>query len=126
MNAAELRLKTSLLGFSGRDLQRIFTSMDDAADVLTGQAPVPARTAEIVSAWWEEAMTAVENTANQALQDAAAGREVVLTRYGRHHLLPSEQGAHASSLHAWDFHLGLIIQRLDDHAVPYRVETVSD
>lgn len=129
MNFSELRLKTGLLGFSPRDLNEIFADLDGEADqVLTGRLPVPDRVARIVGIWWEELTTAVTNTVEDACRhhEEDPHHVTALTRYGRHHLLPREQGAQASSIQAWDYHLGLIIKALEDAGVAYQITTVQE
>lgn len=127
MSPDEFRMKTGLLGFNARDLDSIFTELDGRAhDVLNGHAPVPEHVGEVVSAWWEETTTAVANTVAEAI--AAWETEQVpaqLTRYAQHGLLPKEVGAHASSIQAWDYHLGLILRSLDAAGVPHQITTIG-
>lgn len=129
MNFSELRLKTGLLGFSPRDLNAIFADLDGEADqVLTGHRPVPDRVAQIVGIWWEEVTTAVHNAVDDARRRHAEDPHHVtaLIRYGKHHLLPEAQGAQASSLQSWDYHLGLILKGLEAVGVPYEITTVQE
>lgn len=128
VNGAEFRLKTGLLGFSPTSLNIIFDDLDGAAlDVLNGRAPVPERVGQIVSAWWEEVVTAVENATVEAITAwETEGRAAQLVRYAHHDQLPREVGAHASSLQSWDYHLGLIIRSLERAGVPYEIATIED
>ena len=48
-----------------------------------------------------------------------------LTRYAQHALLPKEIGAHASSIQAWDYHLGLILRALDAAGIPHHITTIG-
>lgn len=128
MNPSEFRLKTGLLGFSPQDLEHIFPELGgQAADVLNGNAAVPDHPAQIVDTWWEEVTTAVENTVEDARESwAVAGEPIALVRYGRHHLLPRGHGAQASSIQAWDYHLGLVTRQLEQDGIPFRITTIQD
>lgn len=129
MNFSELRLKTGLLGFSPRDLDAIFDDLHGHAEqVLTGHLPVPARVGQIVGIWWEEVITAVDNAVAEATAAQARDPQYVaaLVRYGKHQLLPREQGAQASSIQAWDYHLGLILKGLEIVGVPYQIDTIQE
>jgi len=123
----EFRLKTGLLGFTARDLDSIFIELDGRArQVLNGHGQVPEHVGEVVSAWWEETTTAVANTVAEAT--AAWETEQApaqLTRYAQHALLPKEIGAHASSIQAWDYHLGLILRALDAAGIPHHITTIG-
>ena len=127
MNPSEFRLKTGLLGFSPTSLNIIFEELDGAAlDVLHGRAPVPEHVGEVVSAWWEETITAVDNTVEEAVTAwEAHGQPAQLTRYAHHDQLPHKIGAQASSLQSWDYHLGLIIRALEKAGVPYEIATIE-
>lgn len=129
MNFSELRLKTGLLGFSPRDLNGIFDDLEgQAEEVLAGHLPVPDRVAEITAVWWDEVTTAVNNAIAEAQEHHAANPEYVchLQRYARHALLPRERGAQASSIQAWDYHLGLILKGLEASNIGYEIQTVQE
>lgn len=128
MTPDEFRLKTGLLGFTARDLDTIFTELHGhAAHVLHGQAPVPDHVGQIVGTWWEEVITAVDNAVAEATTAWHHHRQPAqLTRYAKHALLPKHHGAHASSIQAWDYHLGLILRALDKAGIDYQITTINE
>lgn len=121
MNSSEFRLKTGLLGYSARDLDSTFSSLDgQAQDVLDGHAPVPAHVGAVVKNWWEELEASVAN----AVEDAEdcwmrTGAPFELKWFEHFSQLPKERGAFAENLQGWEYQLGLVIHELEARGVPF-------
>lgn len=124
MNSSEFRLKTGLLGYSARDLDSVFSSLQgQAQDILDGHAPVPDHVGAVVTNWWEELQTAVANTVEEATEQwERSGDPFTLEWFAHFAQLPKARGAFAENLQAWEYHLGLIIHELEARGIPYVFE----